>query len=551
MTKWWQDAVVYQVYPRSFQDSNDDGIGDLNGIRQRLPYIKQLGVDVIWLNPVYATPNDDNGYDISDYRAINPEFGTMADFDALLAEAHTLGLKIVMDLVVNHTSDEHHWFQESRKSRTNPYRDYYIWRDAVDGHAPNDWEGGFGGSAWEFDAATGQYYLHLFAKKQPDLNWRNPALRAAVYAMMRFWLDKGVDGFRMDVINFISKTDDFTHDHRSPINGPHVNEYLQEMNREVLSHYDVMTVGETPGAKPANALEYAGFNTNELNMVFTFQHLAVDLDPKFGRWVVHPFSLVRLKQIMSDWQTQLHGQAWNSLYWNNHDQPRVVSRFGNDNPQWRVRAAKMLGAVLHFMEGTPYVYQGEELGMTNAANFKSIADYRDIEILNAYQELVVDKGELTAEQMLQGIHHSGRDNARTPMQWDDTPNAGFTGASVTPWIGLNANYPQINAASQVDNPDSVFAFYQRMNQLRKQLPVVVSGTYKLLLPDDAQVWTYTRTLGEGQLLVVANFTADTLTRSEAAGMGKLILTNYADDADAQLRGYEVKVYLQHKVRTSD
>jgi oligo-1,6-glucosidase len=543
MDKWWQDAVVYQVYPRSFQDSNDDGIGDLNGIRSRLPYIKRLGVDVIWLNPVYATPNDDNGYDISDYTAINPEFGTMADFDALLADAHGLGLKIVMDLVVNHTSDEHQWFVESRQNRNNPYRDYYIWRDPVDGHAPNDWEGGFGGSAWQFDAATNQYYLHLFSKKQPDLNWRNPALRNDVYAMMRGWLDKGVDGFRMDVINFISKTADFTHDHRSVMNGPHVHEYLREMHEKVLQDYDVMTVGETPGVRPDDALQYAGFDANELNMVFTFQHLGVDLDKQYGRWVVHPFSLVRLKQIMSDWQVALHGHAWNSLYWNNHDQPRVVSRFGNDSPQWRVKSAKMLGAVLHFMEGTPYIYQGEELGMTNAANFTSIDDYRDIEILNAYQELVVDKHELTPEQMLAGIHHSGRDNARTPMQWSAAPNAGFTGRSVTPWIGLNANYREINAAAQVENPDSVFAFYQKMNALRRQYPIIVHGAYSLINAEDEAVWAYTRHLDGQTLTVVANFTAQTVTRVEAAKAGELLLTNYADDQGQRLRGYEVKVYL--------
>ncbi|WP_127848529.1 glycoside hydrolase family 13 protein [Lacticaseibacillus hulanensis] len=543
MDKWWQNAVVYQVYPRSFQDSNNDGIGDLNGIRQRLGYIKDLGVDVIWLNPIYATPNDDNGYDISDYEAINPEFGTMADFDALLKEAHALGLKIIMDLVVNHTSDEHAWFIESRKSRVNAHRDYYIWRDPVDGHAPNDWEGGFGGSAWQLDATTGQYYLHLFSKKQPDLNWRNPALRNDVYAMMRRWLDKGVDGFRMDVINFISKTADFTGDHRPVANGPHVHEYLQEMHQRVLQDYDVMTVGETPGVKPEQALQYAGYTADELNMVFTFQHLGVDLDAKYGRWVVHPFSLVRLKQIMSDWQVALHGHAWNSLYWNNHDQPRVVSRFGDDSAKWRVQSAKMLGAVLHFMEGTPYIYQGEELGMTNPANFKSITDYRDIEILNAYQELVTDKHELTAAQMLAGIHHSGRDNARTPMQWTAAPNAGFTAAGVTPWIGLNANYRTINAAHEVGDPDSVFAFYRQMNVLRRQYPIIVHGDYELLNPEDEQVWAYRRRLDDQTLLVVANFTAATQERPVARSNGQLLLSNYDTDAGAILRGFEVKVYL--------
>ncbi|MFT8845112.1 MAG: alpha-glucosidase, partial [Schleiferilactobacillus harbinensis] len=390
---WWQEAVVYQVYPRSFQDSNKDGIGDLDGVRQRLDYIKKLGVDVIWLNPIYRSPNDDNGYDISNYQAIMPDFGTMADFDALLKEAHAKGLKIVMDLVVNHTSDEHHWFMESRKSKDNPYRDYYIWQDPVDGHAPNDWKSSFSGSAWQFDDTTGQYYLHLFSKKQPDLNWRNPKVRNSVFDMMSWWLDKGIDGFRMDVINLISKTKEFapTAEHpvpRQPANGPHVHEYLEEMNQKVLSKYDIMTVGETPGVHPDDALKYAGFNSHELDMVFQFEHMGVDSDKELGKWRPHQWQLTNLKRIMSKWQTELNGKAWNSLYWNNHDQPRVVSRFGNDSPEFRVRSAKMLGAVLHFQQGTPYIYQGEEIGMTNVMNFNSIEDYKDIESRNAYRDLV-------------------------------------------------------------------------------------------------------------------------------------------------------------------
>ncbi|MFD1433275.1 glycoside hydrolase family 13 protein [Lacticaseibacillus yichunensis] len=541
---WWQEAVVYQVYPRSFQDSNNDGIGDLEGIRQRLPYIKKLGATVIWLNPIYASPNDDNGYDISDYEAIQPDFGTMADFDRLLADAHKLGLKIMMDLVVNHTSDEHQWFIESRSSKTSPYRDYYIWRDPVDGHAPNDWEAAFSGSAWQFDDATGQYYLHLFSKKQPDLNWANSAVRTNVFDMMTRWLDKGVDGFRMDVINLISKPDDLTGLTEWPANGPREHEYLQEMNAKVLRHFDCITVGETGGVTPEDALKYAGFDSHELNMIFQFQHMDIGQDPKFGKWVQHPFLLSELKAIMARWQTELNGKAWNSLYWNNHDQPRVVSRFGNDEGDFRVLSAKMLGAVLHFMQGTPYIYQGEELGMTNVHSFNSIEDYRDIETLNAYREHVEEKRDLTHPQMMAGIHAVSRDNARTPMQWDDSVNAGFTREGIDPWIAVNANYTDINAENQVDDPDSVFAFYQKMNALRKQYDIITYGDFTPLDPDDEQTWSYTRHLNGQTLLLTANFTAQPVTLARAKGEGKLLLSNYAGDQGEILRPYEVKVYLK-------
>lgn len=540
MATWWQNAVVYQVYPRSFQDSNGDGIGDLNGIREHLTYIRDLGATVIWLNPVYATPNADNGYDISDYQAINPEFGTMADFQALLADAHALGLRIVMDQVVNHTSDEHPWFVESRRSRDNAKRDYYIWRDPVDGHAPNQWGGGFGGSAWQWDEATGQYYLHLFATKQPDLNWENPAMRADVYAMMRWWLDAGVDGFRMDVINFISKPADLTSG-ASFVNGPHVHEYLQEMNQAVLAGREVMTVGETPGVTPAQALQYAGFDSGELNMVFTFQHMDLGLDREYGRWVQHPWSLVELKRIMSQWQVALHGKAWNSLYWNNHDQPRVVSRFGNDAPQWRVQSAKLLAAVLHCLQGTPYIYQGEELGMTNAYHLASIADYRDIETVNAYQELVTDQHKLTPTQMLVGMHASSRDNARTPMQWSAAANAGFT--TGTPWLAVNPNHATINAAAEAADADSVLAWYRQLTALRRELPIIVEGDYELLLPDDPQVWAYRRHWQGQTLNVVANFGTEPVTREAADLPGEVVLANYSAPHGTTLRGYEVRVSL--------
>ena len=424
MSTWWQRAVVYQVYPRSFYDSNGDGIGDLNGVREKLDYIRRLGVDVIWLNPIYKSPNDDNGYDISDYRAIMDEFGTMEDFDRLLAEAHEKGLRIVMDLVVNHSSDEHPWFIESRKSVDSPYRDYYIWREGKDGNPPNNWGASFRGSAWERCEETGMYYLHTFSKKQPDLNWENETVRREVYDLMRFWLDKGIDGFRMDVINYISKTPQMPdgpmmnrlYGNFRPycLNGPRVHEYLKEMNREVLSHYDVMTVGETPGVSVEQAQRYTGPDEHELNMVFQFVHMKLDAGEN-GKWNLSRVPLDGLKRVLSDWQTGLHGRGWNSLYLNNHDQPRMVSRFGDDSTEaLRSASAKMLGVLMHMMQGTPYVYQGEELGMTNVA-FPDISDYRDIDTLNAWNEMTGELG-VSPEHMLACIHRRSRDNARTPMQ---------------------------------------------------------------------------------------------------------------------------------------
>lgn len=549
---WWKEAVVYQIYPRSFQDSNGDGIGDIQGIIQRLPHLKELGIDVIWLSPVYQSPNDDNGYDISDYQAILPEYGTMEDIEAMFEKAHHLGLKVMMDLVVNHTSDEHHWFEESRKSKDNPYRDYYIWKDPVDGKEPNNWASDFGGPAWQYDEVTGQYYLHIFSKKQPDLNWDNPKVRQEIYDIMNWWLAKGVDGFRMDVINLISKDAAFPDDpsvdyekHSSSMemvaNGPNVHRYLKEMNQKVLSKSDIITVGETPGVSTKDAIRYAGFESNELQMVFQFEHAVID-DSKegLGKWSDERFDLVELKRILSKWQVELHNKAWNSLYWNNHDRPRVVSRFGNDSAEYRELSAKMLAVTMHFMQGTPYIFQGEEIGMTNVA-FDQITDYRDIDTLNAYRDLVEEQKRVTPEVMMEFVHHSSRDNARTPMQWENTVQAGFTVGE--PWLAVNPNYPEINVAAAKENPQSIFYFYQKINQLRKQYPIIVYGDYELVNGEDSEVFAYVRNYDEQQLVVINNFTDQTITRDFAVpAEATKIIGNYADDLGTTLRPYESKVY---------
>lgn len=514
--KWWKESVVYQIYPRSFKDSNGDGVGDLNGITQKLDYLKELGIDVIWLSPVYQSPNDDNGYDISDYRAIMKEFGTMEDYDRMLAEAHRRGIRIVMDLVVNHTSDEHSWFVESRKSRENPLRDYYIWREAREGGEPNNWGSCFGGSAWQYDAATDMYYLHLFSKKQPDLNWDNPKVREEVFDMMDWWCRKGIDGFRMDVISMISKDEglpdgpigrsgfgDF-----SPYvcNGPRVHEYLQEMNQKVLSKYDLLTVGECSGVTVEEAKKYASADGKELNMVFQFEHMDLDGGETF-KWNDKKIDLRELKRVMTKWQNGLEGSAWNSLYWCNHDQPRMLSRLGDDSPAFREVSAKMLATCLHMMQGTPYVYQGEELGMTNVP-FGDIGDFRDIESINAYHELT-GKGVFDGDTMLQYLRYKSRDNARTPVQWDDSENAGFTAG--TPWIMVNPNYKEINAARQTGDPDSVFSYYKKLIQLRKEQEIIVYGSYELLLPEHGQIYAYLRKLGEERLLVVCSFAREEIS----------------------------------------
>ena len=505
---WWKEAVIYQIYPRSFMDMDGDGIGDLKGITSKLEYLQYLGIDVIWLSPIYQSPNDDNGYDISDYRAIMREFGTMEDFDELLQKAHERGIRIVMDLVVNHTSDEHAWFIESRKSKENPYRNYYIWEKGRDGQPPNNWGACFGGSAWQYDEETDMYYLHLFSKKQPDLNWDNPKVRQEVFNMMTWWCDKGIDGFRMDVISMISKTEEMPdgkgdgfYGDGSPyyMNGPHVHEYLREMNDKVLSKYDIMTVGETPGVTTELAKQYAGEDTRELNMVFQFEH--VEGDGKYGKWTDEKMPLCRLKNILSRWQTELYGKAWNSLFWDNHDQPRAVSRFGDDRAQYREISAKMLATCLHMMQGSPYIYQGEELGMTNYP-FQSPQDFRDIESINAYREWC-GSGRLSHEEFWPCLVKKSRDNARTPMQWDDTRHAGFTEGK--PWIAVNPNYREINVKAERSDPDSVLNYYKKLISLRKQNPIIVYGRYELLLQEDENLYAYTRTLEDEKLLVVCSF----------------------------------------------
>ena len=508
---WWKESVVYQIYPRSFQDSNGDGIGDLPGIIRRLDYLKELGVDVLWISPFYKSPGRDNGYDISDYQAIQAEFGTMADFDQLLAQAHARGLRVVIDLVVNHTSDQHPWFIESRSGRSNPRRDYYIWRDGKNGGPPNNWGSNFSGSAWKLDEATGQYYLHTFGDFQPDLNWDNPA--EEVFRMMRWWCDKGVDGFRMDVISMISKTPEMPDGALKPgsrygnfgpyvVNGPHVHDYLQQMNREVLSRYNLLTVGECSGLTVDQACRYANEEGTELSMAFQFEHMDLDGGESF-KWNTRKINLVELKALLTKWQKGLEGRAWNSLYWCNHDQPRIVSRMGDDTtPELREKSAKALALCLHMMQGTPYVYQGEELGMTNAP-FGELSDFRDIESINAYRELT-RTGVMEPERMLECLRYKSRDNARTPMQWDDTPNAGFTAGN--PCIMVNPNYSRINAADQLTRPDSVFHFYQKLIRLRHTHEIIVYGSYDLLLPDDPQLYAYTRTLGGEKLLCVCNLT---------------------------------------------
>lgn len=547
---WWKNSVIYQIYPRSFADSNGDGIGDIKGITQHLDYLKELGVDVIWLSPVYQSPNDDNGYDISDYQAIMEDFGTMEDFDEMLSEMHKRGIKLVMDLVVNHTSDEHPWFVESRKSKDNPYRDYYIWKEGKNGKEPNNWGACFGGSAWEYDKETEMYYLHCFSKKQPDLNWENEKVRKEVFDMMTWWCEKGVDGFRMDVISMISKTpaypDGVSHyglyGDFGPFvcNGPHVHEYLQEMNQKVLSKYDLITVGEASGVTVEEAKKYANLDGTELNMVFQFEHTDIT-SGKNGKWTDERFKLRDLRKILNKWQTELEGKAWNSLYWDNHDQPRAVSRFGNDGPMYRELSAKMLATCLHLMKGTPYIYQGEEIGMTNAY-FNKLEDYRDIESIHAFEELT-ENGLLTEEEMMSALKAISRDNARTPMQWDDSENAGFT--TGTPWIKVNPNYLQINAKAALEDKDSVFYYYQKLIQMRKEYEIIVDGIFEGLLEDDENIYAYRRKLGNQTLIVACNFSDKKVpcTLFEGAAGGKEMIANYKNHETGILKPYEARVVL--------
>ena len=536
--KWWHSSVVYQIYPRSFNDSNGDGIGDINGIREKLDYLKELGIDVIWLSPVYKSPNDDNGYDISDYCDIMDEFGTMEDMDNLLKEANEKGIKILMDLVVNHTSDEHKWFIEAKKSKDNKFRDYYIWRDPVNGHEPNNLGSCFSGSAWQYDESTDQYYLHLFSKKQPDLNWENENVRNEVYKMMNFWIDKGIGGFRMDVIDLIGKVPD----EMITGNGPKLHDYLQEMNKAALEGHDLLTVGETWGATPEIAKLYSNPKRKELSMVFQFEHIGLDQIEGKEKWDVKPLDLLDLKKVLSKWQTELEGEGWNSLFWNNHDLPRIVSRWGNDR-EYRVESAKMLATLLHGMKGTPYIYQGEELGMTNV-RFEDINEYNDIETLNMYKDRI-SKG-YSHDEIMASIYAKGRDNARTPMQWDSTENAGFTTGK--PWLAVNRNYKFINAEDCLQDKDSIFYHYKKLINIRKHNDTIIYGDYKLLLPEDKNIFAYSRELNGDKIVVVCNFYHNeaNLNFKEDFNNVEILLSNYKDSSilmkDLKLRPYEAIMY---------
>lgn len=550
--KWWHKSVVYQIYPKSFKDSDGDGIGDIRGITEKLDYLQNLGIDVIWLSPVYESPMDDNGYDISDYRAISPQFGRMEDFEELVDEAKKRGIGIVMDLVVNHTSDEHPWFIESRASKDSDKRDYYIWKDAKeDGAPPNNWVSWFTRSTWEWDEETKQYYLHLFSKKQPDLNWKNPAVRREVYDIMNFWIDKGTVGFRMDVINAIGKPDDYP-DAAFPdvvrgiehfLNHSDVHMYLREMNREVLSRHDLLTVGETGFVTTADGRLYSHPDRKELNMIFQFEHTGIDCDDTMSP--KKPLDLPKLKAIMSRWQDDLYENGWSSLYWSNHDQPRIVSRFGDDG-KYRVESAKMLGTTLHFMYGTPYIYMGEELGLTNTY-FDRIEDHNDLLDHHKFDVLTNLKGK-SPEEAMEIIRPFSRDNARVPISWNESANAGFT--SGKPWLPLNPNYRSINAQAALADENSVFYHYKKLVSLRRESEysdLIVYGRHQLLLPEDREVYAYTRTYRNQKLLVVSNFTAQTLRRNFEGKVLQLLLSNYpdssADISNLTLRPYESAVYL--------
>lgn len=510
---WWQKSVVYQIYPRSFMDSNGDGIGDLQGIIGKLDYLRNLGVDVIWLSPFYASPNADNGYDISDYQKIMEEFGTMDDFDELLKEAHQRNLKIIIDMVVNHSSDEHEWFKKS-KAGIEPYRNYYIWRKGVDGKEPNNWRSNFSGSAWTYSEERQEYYLHLFHKKQPELNWQCAELRNEIYRMMNWWLDKGVDGFRLDVINYIGKNPEFPDGVIGKdglgdfvpyaVNLPISHDYIKEMNSQVWHNREgILTVGETPFAGTDDAVQYSCLDNTELNMVFQFEHMDLDNAEDGSKWSDRRIPLLELKRSFSNWQRKLYGKAWNSLYWCNHDQPRVVSRLGNDTDEtWWNKSAKMLATCLHFMQGTPYVYQGEELGMTNYP-FSDIRDFRDVESINAYHEYT-EILHVDSDKMISYLRNKSRDNARTPMQWDETDEAGFT--TGVPWMPVNPNYKRINAAAQIGDEDSVYNYYRKLISLRKEYPIIVNGDFELVGEDNADVFAYLRHWKDQILWVACNFT---------------------------------------------
>ncbi len=548
--RWWKEAVVYQIYPRSFMDSNGDGIGDLPGIISRLDYIRELGVDVIWLSPHFDSPNADNGYDIRDYRKVMSEFGTMADFDALLAGIKECGMRLIIDLVVNHTSDEHQWFVESRRAKDNPYRDYYIWRPGRDGEAPNEWRSFFSGSAWKYDAGSGEYYMHLFADKQPDLNWENPNVREDVYDIMRFWLDKGVDGFRMDVIPLISKDQAFSNypeEHRADPayfhgSGPRLHEFLQEMNHEVLSRYDVMTVGEALGVTPEQTPLLVDERRGELNMIFNFDAVRID---RGETWRWKPWTLPDLKAIYGRLDRALDHHSWRTVFLSNHDNPRLVSRFGEDQEPWRIPSAKLLATMLLTLKGTPFIYQGDELGMTNYP-FRAIEDYDDIEVRSAWKADVLN-GKVTADEFLTDMLKTSRDHSRTPMQWDETANGGFTSAA-RPWFAVNPNSSAINARQALADPHSIYHYYARLIGLRRQTPALIYGDYQDLAPEHPSLYLFARALGTERCLVALNFSRDAVEFPMPAEITPkaLMVGNLEGELgtvpDLHLRGWEARVY---------
>ena len=527
---WWKDAVVYQIYPKSFQDSDGDGIGDIRGIISRLDYLADLGIDAVWLSPVYCSPQDDNGYDISDYQDIDPMFGTLAEMEELIAEAKKRNIRIIMDLVLNHTSDEHRWFLEAKKSRENPYHDYYVWRDGAEGELPNDMKASFGGPAWEWVPELKQYYFHQFSVKQPDLNWENPKVRREIYDMILWWMDKGVGGFRLDVIDQVAKEPD----RKITNNGPRLHEFLQEMSRETFQKGDLITVGEAWGANTENAKLYSSPDGSEFSMVFQFEHMMLDQQPGKEKWDLAPLPFVKLKQCMAKWQRELYGRGWNSLFMDNHDLPRIVSRWGDDK-EYREESAKMLATVFHGMQGTPYIYQGEELGMTNV-KFEDITHYRDIETLNLYRERL--ENGYDPDDVMRSVYAKSRDNARTPMQWSAEKNAGFTDG--TPWIEVNPNYTEINADSERRDPDSVFSYYRTLTHLRKEYPVFIDGKFELLMEEDEQIFAYTRTSSEGEMLVCANFSGEPAKCPLISGWkdARELIHNYHGDVTEELRPYE-------------
>lgn len=544
--EYWKKSVVYQIYPKSFKDSDNDGIGDLKGIIQKLDYIKELGIGIIWLCPVYESPQCDNGYDISDYRSIYRAFGTMGDMEDLIDECHSRGMRIMMDLVVNHTSDQHIWFKESRKSRDNPYRDFYIWKDAKGFDdtgrpiPPNNWGSFFSGSAWEWDGATQQFYLHLFSKNQPDLNWENESVRREIYDMMNWWMKKGIDGWRLDTCNLYSKYTefpDFPLQNGGPYvvspmysKGPRIHEFLREMNTKVFSRYDCVTVGEAGFTSPEDAILLTSPEEKKLNMIFTFEHMDADGEENSvnDKWDIKPLDLPKLKKTFERWQKKLYKKGWNSLYWNNHDQPRIVSRWGNDK-EFRVKSAMTLSAILHLMQGTPYIYQGEEIGMTNCK--LPLEEYDDIEIHNAFREIVLERKTMTREEFMKAVYKKGRDNARTPFQWDDTKNAGFS--SVSPWLKVNVRYKEINAKKDIESHDSIYRWYQKLINLRNKLDIITYGNFELLLPDDPEIFSYRRSYKGQQLTVIGNL-SDRLRDIEIEGRfdnAEIILANYTSRSD--------------------